>query len=63
MLRIATSLCLPDEVHDFVLPLPGNIGIREDHLDIFPASIIVQSVLQSENCIFTEDLVFKGQHT
>ena len=62
MLRIATSLHLPDEIHDFVLPLPGNIGIREDHLDIFPASIIVQSVLQSELHL-KEGLVLKGQLT
>ena len=49
MLRIATSLCLlPDEVHDFVLSFPGNIGIREDHFDIFPTSIIIQPVLQSK---------------
>ena len=47
MLRIATSLCLPDEVHDFVLPLPRNIGIREDHLDILPASVIVKAVLEN----------------
>ena len=38
--------CLPDEVHDFVLSFSRNIGIREDHLDILPTSIIVQAVLE-----------------
>ena len=52
MLRVGIvvrgSSLLSDEVHDFVLPFPRNIGIREDHLDILPTSIIVQAVLQSE---------------
>ena len=62
MFWIATSLCLPDEVHDFVLPLPRNIGIREDHLDVLPTSIIVQAVLQSELHL-KEGLVLEGQQT
>lgn len=39
-----TSLS-PDVVHDFMLPLPRDIGIREDDFDILPPWVVVESIV------------------
>ena len=39
-----TSLS-PDVVHDFMLPLPRDIGIRENDLDILPPWVVVESIV------------------
>ena len=39
-----TSLS-PDVVHDFMLPLPRDIGIREDDFDILPPWVVVESLV------------------
>ena len=33
----------PDVVHDLVFPLPRDIGIGEDHFDVLPARVGVQT--------------------
>ena len=34
-----------DKVHDLVLALTRAVGIRENHLDVLPARVIVQPVV------------------
>ena len=35
----------PDEVHDLVFALSWAVGVRQNHLDVLPARIVVQPVV------------------
>ena len=43
--RIVARLCplSADVIHDLVFPFPGNVGVRQDHFDVLPARVAVQS--------------------
>ena len=49
MLRIGVMVRLSalatNVIHDFVFSLARHIGIRENHLDVFPAGVIVQTIV------------------
>ena len=38
----------PDIVHDLVFSLPGDVGVRQDHLNVLPAWVVVQPVMNVE---------------
>ena len=38
----------PDVVHDLVLSLPGHVGVRQDDLDVAPARVVAQPIVDVE---------------